>query len=213
MGSRPISSKLMRRICGRLLRMLPDQRGNVAMVVAAVFPLLIGAAGLAVDGVEWVMQKRQIQAAADGAAMAGVYGLIGDEDLDNAVNGSITKTGTVPNNASIQALKGPPGRETDPFAVNVKIAVPASMTFSGIFMKHPPLITSEATAALVKNEHYCAFALGVMEDEPGLVLRPDSDVQMDCGVTTNAQSKHSLEAQGSSTIKAKALRAYGSLGD
>jgi hypothetical protein len=183
------------------------------MVVAAVFPLLIAAAGLAVDGVEWIMQKRQVQAAADGAAMAGVYGLIAAEDLDNAVNRSIVKNGGVPNNASIQAVHGPPGREADPFAVNVKIAVPASMTFSGMFMKHPPVISAEATATVVKNGHYCAFALGVMDDEPGLVLRPDSNVQADCGVTTNAASKQALQAQGSSTIDAKALRAYGSLGD
>src|SRR5690348_14447524 len=111
-------------ILRRLRQIAPNERGNVAMVVAAVFPLLIGAAGLAIDGVEWVMQKRQIQAAADGAAMAGVYSLIAADDLDDAVNRSIIQAKTVPNNASIQALKGPPGRENDPFAVNVKIAVP-----------------------------------------------------------------------------------------
>jgi Putative Flp pilus-assembly TadE/G-like len=212
MPVRAISTDLATKIRRRLRQIFPDQRGNVAMVVAAVFPLLIAAAGLAVDGVEWIMQKRQIQAAADGAATAGVYGLIAAEDLDNAVSRSVTQAG-VPNNASIEAIHGPPGRESDPFAVNVKIAVPAYMSFSGMFMKHPPLISAEATATVVKNGKYCAFALGVMEDEPGLVLRPDTDVQADCGVTTNAQSKNSLDAQGSSTIDAKALRAYGGLGN
>jgi hypothetical protein len=213
MSPRTIPRLLIGRILHRRRRLAVDQRGNVVMVVAAVFPLLIGAAGLAVDGVEWVLQKRQIQAAADGAAMAGVYGLIGAEDLDNAVNRSVTQAGTVPNNASIQAIHGPPGRETDPFAVSVKIAVPASLTFSRMFLKTPPVISADATATVVKNGHYCAFAIGVMEDEPGLVLRPDTDVEADCGVTTNAQSKRSLEAQGASTIDAKALRAYGGLGD
>lgn len=190
-----------------------DQRGNVAMVVATVFPLLIGASGLAIDGVEWILQKRQIQAAADGAAMAGVYGLIASQDLDNAVNTSIVQNGTVPNNASIQATQGPPGREADPFAVKVKIAVPAQMTFTGMFMRHPPVISAEATATVVKNGRYCAFALGDMDDEPGVVLHGNTDVEADCGVTTNAASKHALEADGSATIKAKALRSYGSLGD
>ena len=213
MSARSVSTKLNGKIRSALRRIFPDQRGNVAMVVAAVFPLLIAGAGLAVDGVEWIMQKRQIQAAADGAAMAGVYGLIAAEDLDNTVNRSITQAGTVPNNASIQAVQGPPGREKDPFAVNVKIAVPAYMTFSGMFMKHPPIISAEATATVVKNGQYCAFALGVMDDEPGLVLRPDTDVQADCGITTNAASKQALQAQGSSTIDANKLRAYGSLGD
>ena len=57
-----------------------DERGNVALIVAAVFPLLIGAAGLAVDGTQWMMQKREIQAAADKAAIAGVYGLIQNQE-------------------------------------------------------------------------------------------------------------------------------------
>src|SRR6476661_8324001 len=73
----------------------PDQRGNAVMIAAAAFPLLIGAAGLAVDGIEWVLQKRQIQSAADGAAIAGVYGLIGSQDLDSAVNDSIVRAGGV----------------------------------------------------------------------------------------------------------------------
>jgi hypothetical protein len=213
MSTQATSNGLAGKAIDRLRKLRHNQRGNVAMVVAAVFPLLIGAAGLAVDGVEWIMQKRQIQAAADGAAMAGVYGLIAAEDLDNAVNRSITKSGAVPGNASIQAVQGPPGRESDPFAVNVKIAVPAYMTFSGMFMKHPPLISAEATATVVKNGQYCAFALGVMDDEPGVVLRPDTDVEADCGVTTNAASRQALQAQGLSTIDAKALRSYGALGD
>ena len=80
-------------------KLLPDQRGNVAVIAAAAFPLLIGAAGLAVDGVHWVLQKREIQAATDAAAMAGVYGLIADGDMQNAVNSSLTKGGGVPDNA------------------------------------------------------------------------------------------------------------------
>src|SRR3982750_2354688 len=77
-----VSGKRLGRILRRRRKILPDQRGNVAMIVAAAFPLLIGAAGFAVDGIEWVLQKRQVQAAADGAAIAGVYGLIGSQDLD-----------------------------------------------------------------------------------------------------------------------------------
>jgi len=201
------------RLLRRLRGILPDQRGNIALVVAAVSPLLIGAAGLAIDGVEWITQKREIQAAADGAAMAGVYSLIGNEDMENAVNRSVMQSGGVPDSASIQATQAPPGHEKDPFAVSVTIAVPAQMTFTGMFMKHPPVISAQATATVVKNGRYCAFALGDMDDEPGLVLRPDSEVQADCGVTTNASGKRALEADGSSTIKARALRAYGAIGD
>lgn len=205
-------SKMFQRLLRGVRGLLSDRRGNVAMVVAAVFPLLIAAAGLAVDGVEWMLQKRSIQAAADGAAMAGVYSLISQQDLDNSVNKSIMNSGGVPANASIQAIQSPAGHEGDPFAVAVTIAAPAEMTFSRMFMKHPPIISAEATATVVKNGRYCAFALGAMDDEPGIVLRANTDVEADCGVTTNA-SKHALGAEGSSTIEARALRSYGNLGD
>src|SRR6476620_1543733 len=110
-----------------LKRLLPDERGNIALIVAAAFPLIIGAAGLAIDGTEWVVQKRAAQAAADSAAMAGVYGLIAGQGMEESVNRSVMKSGAIPDNASVQALQGPPGREDDPFAVKVHIDTAAHM--------------------------------------------------------------------------------------
>src|SRR5438105_13786278 len=85
-----------------LRKLVRDRRGNAAIVAAAVLPLLIGASGLAVDGIQWVLQKRDIQAAADSAAIAGVYGLIADQDMQNAVSDSLARTGKIAGNASIQ---------------------------------------------------------------------------------------------------------------
>lgn len=204
------ASSAMRQLLRRLRRLLPDQKGNIAVIVAAVFPLLIGCAGLAIDGVEWVLQKREVQAAADSAAMAGVYSLIQSQDLQNAVGHAVFQTGSIPNDASVQAVQGPPGHESDPFAVAVRLAVPAHMTFSSMFMKHAPVISAESTASVVKNGRYCAFALGDMDDQAGIVLRENTDAQVECGITTNATSPHALEADGSSTLQAYALRAYGS---
>jgi Flp pilus assembly protein TadG len=195
----------------KLRRLLPDQRGNIAVVAAAAFPLLIGAAGLAVDGVHWVLQKREMQQAADAAAMAGVYGLIQDEDMQNAVNDSLSKTGAGPDNASIQAIESPPGHEQDPFAVKVRVTIPAKTTFASMFMKSVPTITAEATATVVENGKFCSFALGEMADDPGLVVRPNSKVDMECGVTTNATAPKAVQADGSSSLKAADIRAYGGI--
>ncbi len=84
---------LIRSLSNFIRKLLPDQRGNVALIVAAAFPLLIGAAGLAVDGVEWVLQKRQIQAATDSAAMAGVYSLIAEQDMKTTVSDNLADPG------------------------------------------------------------------------------------------------------------------------
>jgi len=196
-----------------LKRLLPDERGNIALIVAAAFPLIIGAAGLAVDGTEWVVQKRAAQAAADSAAMAGVYGLIAGQGMEESVNRSVMKSGAIPDNASVQALQGPPGREDDPFAVKVHIDTAAHMTFSSMFLSKRPVISAEATATVVKNGQFCAFALDTVSDEAGIVLRPNTDARLDCGVTTNSASRQAVAWEGSSTLKALALRAYGSFAD
>jgi hypothetical protein len=202
-----VLTKALSSLTGKLL---PDQRGNVALIAAAVFPLLIGAAGLAVDGVEWVLQKRQIQAAADSAATAGVYSLIADQDMQNAVSNTLVRSGAVPDNASIQAEQSPSGHENDPFAVAVHVSVPARMTFSSMFMKRAPLITADATASAVQNGEYCAFALGSVDDS-GVVIRPNSNVEMECGIASNSTAKTALQADASSSFKSTSIVAYGAI--
>src|SRR6187399_827058 len=57
-----------------LLRKLwNNDRGNALVLAAAGLPLLIGSAGLATDTIQWALWKRQLQRAADSAAIAGVY--------------------------------------------------------------------------------------------------------------------------------------------
>jgi hypothetical protein len=188
-----------------------DEHGNVALIVAAVFPLLIGAAGLAVDGTQWMMQKREIQAAADKAAIAGVYGLIQNQDMQDAVSDSLAHGGAVPANASIQAQQSPEPYEKDPFAVAVHVTVPAHLFFTSMFMSRAPIITADSTASTVKNGEFCAFALGAMDDS-GVVIRPNSAVQMDCGIATNSSSaKAALQADGSSSLEAPRVAAYGGI--
>src|SRR4029453_3717289 len=50
-----------------------NERGNMVVIAAAALPMLVGAAGLATDTIQWALWKRQIQRAADSAAIAGVY--------------------------------------------------------------------------------------------------------------------------------------------
>ena len=203
---------LIRPLTNFMRKLLPDQRGNVALIVAAAFPLLIGAAGLAVDGVEWVLQKRQIQAATDSAAMAGVYSLIAEQDMETTVSNNLVRSGAIPANASVQADQSPSGHENDPFAVAVHVAVPARMTFSSMFLSKPPIITAEATASVVKNGQYCAFALGSIDDS-GVVIRPNSSVEMDCGIATNSSAKAAVQADDSSSLKSPLIVAIGAIED
>src|SRR5437762_5356851 len=70
---------------GFFRRLLKDRRGNALVIAAACLPLFIGAAGLATDTIQWTLWRRQLQRAADSAAISGVY------DRENA-GGSTSNT-------------------------------------------------------------------------------------------------------------------------
>src|SRR5690348_11000234 len=70
-------------------RLRKDQRGNVIAIVCVCMPLVVGASGLAADTIQWTLWKRQLQRAADSAAMSGVYTRV-TKDTDTDVTASVT---------------------------------------------------------------------------------------------------------------------------
>ena len=70
-------------------KLLADRRGNALVIAGAALPLIVGAAGLANDTIQWTLWKRQLQRAADSAALAGVY------DRVNASGGTTTAAAAV----------------------------------------------------------------------------------------------------------------------
>ena len=191
-------------------RLLRDERGNTLALMAFALPLLIGCAGLAVDTIQWVFAKRQLQSTADAAALAGVYGLIQDGDMERAVDRSIAVNKDLDPSRATTAEQSPEGHREDPFAVRVSIATPAKLTFSSVFLKRRPVIAVEATATVVETGEYCAFAVGA-DDETGLKIEPSANVELGCGVATNSSSSKAIEADASSTVSAERMTAFGGI--
>ena len=65
-----------------LKKLMRDRRGNALVIAGASLPLVIGAAGLATDTIQWALWKRQLQRAADSAALAGVYAEAQSKSVD-----------------------------------------------------------------------------------------------------------------------------------
>ncbi|WP_345166402.1 pilus assembly protein TadG-related protein [Sphingomonas daechungensis] len=190
--------------------LLNDERGNVLALAAVGLPIMLGCAALAVDTVQWVFAKRELQSTADAAAIAGVYGLIQTGDMETAVDRSISANQSLDRRRSVSAEQSPAPRDKDPFAVRVRLATPASMTFTSLFLSKPPVISVEAIATVVENGDYCLFALDT-EQETGLKVEPSSSVEMDCGMATNASSKDAISAEGSASLKADMIAAFGGI--
>lgn len=201
---------MVRRGIATLKALLRDESGNVLALAAVGLPIMIGCAALAVDTVQWVFAKRQLQAAADAAAIAGVYGLIQHGDMETAVDRSVASNRSLDPRRSIAAEQSPRPFDKDPFAVHVRIAAPAAMTFTSLFLRNQPSIVAEATASVVENGDYCAFAIG-SDEETGLKVEPSANLEMDCGLATNASASKAISAEGSAHIKADIITAFGGI--
>src|SRR6185369_5228740 len=80
---------------GFIRSILKDRRGNTLAIAPACLPLVVGASGLAVDTIQWTLWKRQLQRAADSAAIAGVY------DRSSSAGATTTVSATVSHDVAI----------------------------------------------------------------------------------------------------------------
>jgi Flp pilus assembly protein TadG len=176
----------------RFLRKIwQDRRGNALIIAGAALPLVVGAAGLGTDTVQWVLWKRELQRAADTAALAGAYAeMQTGESVDDAVNAHLTDN----NHTGIALSSGYPeigypgdvaGVYTD--AVQVTLAMQKTLGFSSMFLSTPPTITATATAALVNDGSYCVVALNGSTNA-SITVGGSSNIHMGCGAISNSTS-------------------------
>jgi hypothetical protein len=172
------------------------RRGAVAVLVALTVPVLIGFAGLAVDlGMMWNM-KRQMQNAADAAAVAagtqlrrgGNYRAAGKDlsSLNGFTDGSDSTAVTV---------NSPPA--SGAFAGDVRFAeVIVAKDQPSYFMRYlgPSSVTIRARAvAGGASGNFCVYAL---DPTASAAFQNDNAVSSSCGIMVNSNSPTAVSTAG-----------------
>lgn len=165
-----------------------DNRGNTLVIAAAALPLIMGAAGLATDTIQWVTWKRELQRAADSAAFSGVYASAQGAAVDEAVESAATRFNTT----KVSLKTGFPQVAYPTSAgwtnaVQVTLAVQKKLTFASFFLSTPPTITATATAALTDDGDYCVVALDD-SSASGVTIGGSANANLGCGVISNSIS-------------------------
>lgn len=195
-----------------------SKRGNAIVIAGAALPMIVGCAGLASDTIQWTLWKRQLQRAADSAAISGVY------DRQTA-NGATTNTSTAVshdltlNQHTWMSLSSGFPQVTFPAdagaltnQVQVTLSVQQSLPFSSMFMTAAPTITASATAASVSSGgDACVQALESIA-VTGINNSGNTTINMpNCIMYSNSPSANSASAGGSSSVTAKAIAAVGGI--
>jgi Flp pilus assembly protein TadG len=193
-----------------------NDRGNALVIAGAALPLLVGAAGLATDTIQWALWKRQLQRAADSAALAGVYARVqanSGQTAEQAVNADLADN----NHTGIPLMSGFPEITFPTNAswtngVRVELALQKELGFSSLFLPSPPTVGATATAATIPTGVYCVVSL-----EPtsatGITATGNGSINLGCGMITNSTSMTAAIATGSSSVNATPIAAVGSITD
>ncbi|HWI89101.1 MAG TPA: pilus assembly protein TadG-related protein [Sphingomicrobium sp.] len=200
-----------------------NKRGNALVIGAAALPMIVACAGLASDTIQWTLWKRQLQRAADSAAMSGVYTRLKD-NTQTAVNDAVTHDNTL-NLHTWMALNASPTVEllSDSgqmkYPVRVTLTVQQRLPFSSMFMTAAPTITAVSTAASVPaGGEYCVIGLDPSAKVTGVNIAGSTYLDLgDCSLIANSTNPTTAASNGSSsanggngsTVKAASLAAAG----
>lgn len=201
--------KFLRKIAG-------NRRGNALVICAGAMPMIVGAAGLASDTIQWSLWKRQLQRAADSAAIAGVYDRVNASGSTSTVPDTVTHDLTLNQHTWMSNLAGYP-QITYPSSsgvmsnqVRVSLAVQQSLPFSSMFMTAAPTIIANSTAAGIPSGEYCVIATENLGSKSGITIGGNAKIDMDCGMISNSPATNSALANGtSSSVKATVIAAVG----
>ncbi|MEO6432640.1 MAG: pilus assembly protein TadG-related protein, partial [Sphingomicrobium sp.] len=201
-----------------LRKLFKDRRGNALVIAAAALPLLVGSAGLATDTIQWALWKRQLQRAADSAAIAGVYDRVNNAGLTSSTSTAVSHDLTLNQHTGISLKSGypqvtfPTSSADEDNQVKVTLAVEKDLAFSSIFLSETPTILTAATAASVPGiSEFCVVSLESSAANTGIAITGNSGIEMDCSFMSNSPAKNSAYAKGSSTVKAKSIAAVGGI--
>jgi Flp pilus assembly protein TadG len=192
----------------RLRRLLRNERGNVLLIGAATMPLIIGAAAFAIDTTQIAVWKRQLQRAADSAAIAGAYAVAAGTDTHDSVHHDLDNN-RFPMMSQAEVITEGPAYGYQK-TVRVQITASPNLPFMKVFGVPSATLRGDATAALVNDGTYCMVSL-YDGNNAGIDIGGNADVVLGCGMKTNSKSSSAVTITGSANLKATPIAAVGGI--
>jgi hypothetical protein len=196
----------------RIADILADRRGVVGILFALAMPVLIGFTALGTEAGLWYLGKRNLQTAADVAAVSAAFEVLGGSgDEVSSAGQEAERHGFDAVGGTIQ-VNNPPTAGTaadDDDAVEVVLTQPRPLLFAGLFLGGPVDITVRAVARMNATGKACVLALDPAAYH-GLEVVGAASLQMPgCVVAANSNSSEAVSIRGAATIQALTLTTSG----
>jgi hypothetical protein len=206
--------RLAQRPVGKLLG---DRRGATVSLFALAMPVLIGAAGLGVEVGAWYAQKRQLQTAADAAAIAGAFARLSGKQggISAAAVADARKNGfdpTIPNSITVNNPPGSGAKAGDSSAVEAILSAPQKPIFSALFLNSGPTLTARAVAHVKLTGQACVLSLDPAASG-GVTVQGSTIANFaNCTVAANSSNASAITVTGNGALNAYSLWTAGGVG-
>lgn len=198
-------------------RLWNDKRGNLIAIAGAALPLVVGAAGLATDTIQWTMWKRQLQRAADSGAIAGVYNRESENNATTYAEAAVRHDVDLNRHMTVALLNNaqvtfPANAGVMRNQVEVVLKVQESLPFSSLFLITAPTITATARAASIPaGGDACMEALDT-NTVTGITFSGNARIDMpDCDLFSNSAGTNVSIAKGSAAVYANSVGGVGGI--
>jgi hypothetical protein len=172
-----------------------DQRGIIIIMFALMLPVIVGFIGLGVEVVYWFSASRNLQAAADAAALAGSYELAENRSgsIDTVAWREASGNGWSDVGGTLSANNPPTNAEYPAYlantsAVEVELTQDINLMFAGYFLSSAVTINARAVGlAVAGSSESCILALGGSNGAKSLWVAGSATVTMTgCTASTNS---------------------------
>lgn len=212
-----MASKHVQHTSGFLGRFARDERGVSAIIFAMILPLLIGMVGIAIEIGLWFEQKRDMQSAADAAAIAGAFEISegnSDATMETSGKSSSALNGYTHGIDGVTVvINRPPdansAHDGDSNYVQAVVQRPQTLLFSADLNPGAVTLIARATAYVGAQALGCVVAL---EPSASEAVHLDSNARInltDCGLTVDSSSSTAVHMDSNSQVNADFARITG----
>ena len=192
-----------------LRRLAADQRGAVAVMLALMLPVVVGVAALAVETGLWFSERRDLQNAADAAALSGAFELTAGRRT--TVIPSARAEGRRNAADATFVVRSPPSSGAfagSTAAVEVTATRSQTLLLSALFLGDMQ-VGARAVARIGTLGDPCILALERVESSAAEFSGSADIVLRDCGVKANSSSAQALTVSGNSSLTAAFVETVG----
>jgi hypothetical protein len=195
----------------RLRRVLASEAGSVAVQIGLALSVLIGMAGLGTEGTFLIFKHRQMQSAADSAALSGAMALSQAFPRDSrsearavaaqlGFNNGVNQTAVTVN---VPPLSGAQAGNTE--AVEVIISQPQDLAMMRLFGKQTVNVGTRSVAVRSDTGRFCILALDPAASQAMYVSNNAVVLNPNCGVAVNSTSNTALIMNNNAVINGPVL--------